>query len=268
MHRKYTTEGRRNAILNLIHENDKVLVADLVNMFEVSEVSIRKDLSALEDRRLLLRVKGGAINIAQSGDNGDLPVSHKKGLNSEEKQAIGRYAASLISDGEIIFLDSGTTTMEIARNLGHLKNLTVITNALDIAVALVPNEKINLIILGGTIRPMSYSTVGVLAEGSLKNLYCDKLFLGVDSISIKNGISTPSIEEASLNQQMLTSAKEIIAVFDSSKVNKRTFAYIASLEEIDAIVTDEGVPADFRDAVESLGVKLHVIPLESRSDSN
>lgn len=262
MHRKYTTEGRRNAILNMIHENEKVTVSDLVSTFGVSEVSIRKDLADLEEKHLLLRVKGGAINIIPAGDNGDLPISHKMGLNSEEKQAIGKYAASLIKDGETIFLDSGTTTMEIAKNLGDRSRLTVITNALDIALTLMTNDRITVIVLGGTIRPMSCSTVGVLAEVGLKNLFCDKLFLGVDSISIRNGISTPSIEEASLNQKMMASAKEIIAVFDSSKVNKRTFAYIAAVDEINSIITDDKVPADFKDAVESMGLKLHLAHLD------
>lgn len=257
MHKKYTTEGRRNAILNMVHEKEKVSVSELVEALGVSEVSIRKDLTVLEDKGLLLRVKGGAINLP-TGDNGDLPVSHKAGLNTLEKQAIGKLAVTLINEGETIFLDSGTTTMEIARNLGKFKKLTVITNALDIAMALMQHENMTVIMLGGTIRPMSYSAVGVLAELVLKNLFCDKLFMGVDSISIADGISTPSIEEASLNNKMMSATKEVIAVFDSSKVNKRTFAFISSIDNINTIVTDSNIPKDFMSTVKAKGVTFHI----------
>ncbi|MBR5385128.1 MAG: DeoR/GlpR transcriptional regulator [Bacteroidales bacterium] len=259
MKRKYSAEERRSLLLNQLKDNGKILVSDLMKQFGVSEVSIRKDLAVLEDRRLLLRVKGGAVNIHQSVDYDDMTISQKQHLHSFEKQALGKYAASMIADGETVILDSGTTTMEIAKNLDGHSNLTIITNALDIAIALNNYDRFNVIALGGNMRSVSHSTVGMLAESALKNFYCDKLFLGVDSVSIKDGISTPNLEEASLNQAMINSAKEVIAIFDSSKFGRRGFVHIASLDKIDTIITDSGISPDFKDFVEASGIKLHIV---------
>ena len=112
------------------------------------------------------------------------------------------------------------------------------------------------------MRSVSYSTVGMFAEYGLKNLYCDKLFLGVDSISIKNGISTPSIEEASLNQAMIASANEVIAVFDSSKLGRRTFAHIAPLSKVTTVITDSGIAPEFKEYLETAGIKLHIVDID------
>lgn len=259
MKRKYSAEERRSLLLNQLKDNGKILIADLVNQFNVSEVSIRKDLAVLEERKLLLRVKGGAVNMHQSVDYDDMTISQKQGLHTREKQLLGKFAASLISNGETVIIDSGTTTMEIAKNLDGIENLTVITNALDIAITLNRYDRFNVITLGGKMRSVSYSTVGMLAESALKNFYCDKLFLGVDSVSIKDGISTPNLEEASINQAMINSAKEVIAIFDSSKFGRRSFVHIAALEKIDTIITDSGISQDFKDYVEASGIKLYIV---------
>ena len=192
----------------MLHTDGRVFVEQLVETFDVSEVSIRKDLAVLEERKLLVRVKGGAIILHQSGDFDDMSISSKQRLHAREKQLIGKYAASMIHDGDRIILDSGTTTMEIAKNLDNFNHLTIITNALDIAITLNNYNRFTVIVLGGTMRSVSHSTVGMYSESALKNIFCDKLFLGVDSISIKDGLSTPSLEEASLNQAMIGAAKE------------------------------------------------------------
>ena len=259
MKRKFSAEERRSLLLNQLKNEGKIYISDLIKQFDISEVSIRKDLAVLEERKLLLRVKGGAVNMHQSVDYDDMTISQKQGLHSREKQLMGKFAASIIKDGETVILDSGTTTMEIAKNLEGLNNLTIITNALDIAITLNNYDRFNVITLGGKMRSVSYSTVGMLAESALKNFYCDKLFLGVDSVSIKDGISTPNLEEASLNQALINSAKEVIAIFDSSKLGRRGFVHIASLDKIDTIITDSGISQDFRDHVEAAGIKLYVV---------
>ena len=259
MKRKYSIEERRSKILNMLHTEGRVHVSDLVETFGVSEVSIRKDLAVLEERKLLVRVKGGAIVLHQSGDYDDLSISHKQQLHAREKQLIGQYAASLVHDGERIIIDSGTTTMEVAKNLEALNNLTIITNALDIAITLNSFGKFTVIVLGGAMRSVSHSTVGMISEYALKNIFCDKLFLGVDSISITDGLSTPSLEEASLNQAMIASAKEVIAVFDSSKFGRRTFAHIASLNKINTIITDSNISPDLKAYIEKTGITLHIV---------
>jgi len=248
--------------LNLLHTEGRVSVDQLVKTFEVSEVSIRKDLAVLEERKLLVRVKGGAIALHQAGDFDDLSISRKQQLHAREKQLIGRYAASLIHDGERIILDSGTTTMEIAKNLENRRDLTFITNALDIAITLNNYNRFSVIVLGGTMRAVSHSTVGMISETALRNIFCDKLFLGVDSISIKDGLSTPSLEEASLNQAMIGAAKEVIAVFDSSKFGRRTFAHIASLDKITTIITDSNISPELKGFLEKSNITLHIVDID------
>lgn len=261
MKRKIGTEERRSAILNMLNEEGRVMIAPLVKAFGVSEVSIRKDLAILEERKLLVRVKGGAIVMRQNAEQDDLSITHKQKLHAHEKALLGKYAASLIKENETIIIDSGTTMMEIARNLDAFQNLTIITNSLDIALILNRYERFNVIVLGGSIRIISHSTVGMLAEMGLKNFYCDKLFLGVDSANTRDGLSTPNIEEASLNQAMISSAREVVAVFDSSKIGRRSFAHIADLSKVNTIITDSNAPEDFRSFVRNAGIDLHVIDI-------
>ena len=261
MKKKYSTEERRSIILNTLHDEGKVSVVSLVETFGVSEVSIRKDLAILEEKQLLIRVKGGAINIYQFGEYDDNSITDKQKLHTREKQILGKYAASLINENESVIIDSGTTMMEIAKNLDHLKRLTVITNSLDIAITLNRYDKFSVVLLGGNMRALSHSTVGMLAEHAIKNFYCDKLFLGVDSFNLKDGLSTPNIEEASLNQAMIAAAKEVIAVFDSSKFGKRGFAHIAKLDKIDMIITDSNISDEYRQYIESAGIKLEIVQL-------
>ena len=262
MKRKYSIEERRSKILNMLHTEGRVFVGPLVDVFGVSEVSIRKDLAVLEARKLLVRVKGGAIALHQPGDLDDMSISSKQQLHTREKQLIGKYAASMISDGERIIVDSGTTTMEIAKNLDAFKDLTIITNALDIAITRNNYGRFTVIVLGGTMRSVSHSTVGMISEYALKNIFCDKLFLGVDSISIKDGLSTPSLEEASLNQAMIGAAKEVVAVFDSSKFGRRTFAHIASLDKITSIVTDSHISPELKEYIEKSHITLHIVDID------
>lgn len=253
-----TTKGRRALILQRLRERSQISVAELHDEFGVSKVTIRKDLNALSDRNLLVRTHGGAMSY-QAGEAtpDDTPINNKCLYNKREKQAIGRLAATLIEEGNTIMLDSGTTTLEIARNLERFRRLTIITNAINIAVELLRYKRFNVILLGGNLREPSHSTVGPIAESNLKLFYCDKLFLGVDSFNVECGLSTPNIEEANINQVMLSRAGQVVAVFDSSKVNKRSFAFIASVDKIDVIVTDDRLSPNLRTQLRSMGIQLY-----------
>lgn len=255
MKRKYSSKERKSLIIEMLREKNRIMIADLTNKFGVSEVSIRKDLADMEEKKLLLRVKGGAVNIHQY-DMDDISIMYKQQKHVEEKQLIGKLAASLINENETVIIDSGTTTMEIAKNLEQFDNLTIITNALNIAIYLSEFDKFSVIVLGGYMRSVSMSTVGMIAESSLSNFYCDKLFLGVDSFNVEKGLSTPNIEEASLNQAMLEAAKEVIAVFDSSKFERRSLAFISSLDKINTIITDDGISKENKEYIEKKGIKL------------
>ena len=246
----------------MLREQKKIMVADLASFFHVSEVSIRNDMEYLEGKQLLIRVKGGAVNVNPGNEFEDIPIDNKQLSHSPEKQAIGKFAAGFIKDGETIILDSGTTTLEVAKNLGHLNNLTIITNGINIAEELARYDKFSVIVLGGYMRSVSLSTIGMSAESTLRNYYVDKLFLGVDSVNLEKGLTTPNAEEASLNRTMIDCAKEVIAIFDSSKLDKRSFAFISKIDAIDVIVTDDNIADDSREKIERAGIKLHTVGVE------
>jgi len=235
-------------------------VADLSRRFRVSEVTIRNDLGHLETRGVLIRARGGAIKNQRVSI--DYHLTEKSKRNLAEKQAIGRKTVELISDDDTIILDSGTTTLEVAKHLAGFKNLTIITNALNVASQLMNFPQIKVIMLGGMLRHSSLSMLGPLAEANIRNYFCDKLIMGVDSIDSRYGISTPTIEEAHLNRLMIEIAKEVVVVTDSSKFLRKSFAFIAPITEVDVVVTDANIPDDERKNLESLGITTIVVPVE------
>ena len=240
--KEISTADRRSQILALLEENGQVNVQQLSDRFKVSSVTIRNDLAYLENKNLLYRTRGGAIK--QTKVAMDLALSEKARKYAEEKRTIGKKAVELIQDGDTIILDSGTTTMEIARHLKKFQNLTVITHALNIATELAGSKGIEIIMPGGVLRAKSYSLVGSQAEKMLQDFYCDKFFLGVDGIDTSYGISTPSVSEAQLNRVMEQNSRETIVVTDHSKFGKRSFAFIIPIDKIDRVITDDGIPEE------------------------
>lgn len=245
MKNRKTTVVRRKQILQKLSEEGEVYVDALSKEFEVSEVTIRNDLDQLEKKRLLIRARGGAMKF-QGGVGLDFGISEKDKINLKEKSAIGRKAAELVKDNDIILIDGGTTTAELAKNITHLSNLVVITNALNIANMLCNNPGINLIILGGNMRHNAQSLVGPIAEKSLSKFHVDKVFLGVDGIDLEKGLFTPNVEEASMNEKMIKISNEVIVLADSSKFNRKSFAHISSLDVVDTIVTDNKINSEFK----------------------
>lgn len=251
------TVERRTKIIEIIEKDGKVKVSELSKLFRVSEVTIRNDLDQLEKKNLLIRAHGGAMKFQRAGIDFELDVKSKK--NRTQKIAIGKKAAELINDGDTIILDSGTTTLEIAKNLSSFNNLTVITNSLNIAGQLVEFPNIKVIMLGGTLRRKSLSLVGINAIESLKNYYCDKVFIGVDGIDTQFGISTPNVDEAHLNNIMISNSQEVIVVTDSSKFKNRSFTYIAPITKVNVIITDSNIPPDEKLAIEKNEIQLFIV---------
>lgn len=250
------TVDRRMKIMQKLLVNDQVFVNDLSKEFDVSEVTIRNDLEQLEGKNLLVRARGGAMSINQTVSL-DRHLSEKHKLNMPEKTRIGKAAARLINDSDTLFIDSGTTTFEIIRNLDpSLKNITVITNALNIANQLISNPNINLIMPGGILRKNSLTLIGPLAEKNLVNFYADKVFLGVDGFDTLKGISTPILEEAYLNQLMIEYAHEVIVVTDSSKFQRRSLAFICGLNKIKTVITDSGISEIDKRRLEYANIKV------------
>jgi DeoR family transcriptional regulator of aga operon len=255
--KKGSTVKRRNLIIMDIQEQGQVFVDELSKKFNVSEVTIRNDLEQLERKNMLIRARGGAINL-DSRVRADHRLTEKGKLYYKEKAAIGKQAAKLIKDGETIILDSGTTTIEIIKNISHLKELTLISNALNIVNELVDSPN-NVIVPGGYLRKNSLSMVGPMAERNLRNLYVDKVFLGVDGFDTKVGIYTPNIEEAHLNEIMIDVANEVIIVADSSKFKRRSFAYICPLNKINTVITDQGIDDEDKKRLEDAGIKVWIV---------
>ncbi len=251
-----TTE-RRSKILELLEKRGKVFVKNLSDYFKVSEVTIRNDLDILEKKNLLIRMHGGAIQVRRVGLDYQLSVKAKR--HAEEKRAIGKKAAELINNGETIILDSGTTTEEIAKNLGNLKDLTVITNSLNVAIRLSELPEVHVIVPGGYLRKKALSLIGSNAEENIKKYYCDKVFIGVDGIDSGYGISTPNVEEAHLNNIMINISREVIVVTDSSKFKHRSFAKIAPINKINTIITDKNIPSDEKEKLEKMGINLILV---------
>ena len=253
----YSTVDRRSTILDIINQQGKIHVDELSKAFNVSEVTVRNDLKKLEKDGFLRRTHGGALkanNVAF-----DLTLMEKAKKHAHEKKLIGTKAAEMIFEGDTIFLDSGTTTFEIARSIKEKKNITVITNALNIATELAGIEGIGVVLTGGMLREKSFSLVGPHAEQTLKDYFGDKLFLGVDGICTDYGITTPNLLEAQVNRLMVERSNEVIVVTDSSKFGRRSLCLIVDLNSVDKIITDRGIPENDLNVLRSKEVEVCLV---------
>ena len=250
-------EERRQHILSIIEKNGRVLVEELSDSLNLSKITIRKDLDYLESRNLLLRTHGGALP-KHTGTLVDPSFEEKTQLHHEEKLRIAAEAVKLVEEDQCIILDSGSTTIEIARALKRFHRLTIITNALNIATELV-NTDFEVIILGGSLRKKSFSVVGPLSEDMLREFHADLLFLAVDGIDPKVGLTTPNMQESRVNRAMINAADKVVAVCDSTKFERTSHSLIAGLEAVHQVITDKGLPAEVGDAIRALGVELILV---------
>jgi DeoR family transcriptional regulator of aga operon len=257
-HARLLAEERRRKILDAIEQNGQITIPELVKRFSVSAVTARGDLDALTAGGAVIRSHGGAVRHEPTRD---YPLRLKATLHRAEKVRIGRAAADLVHPHETIILDSGTTTAEIARQLKNSKpqSVTVITNALNIAMELTDATGISVIMIGGLLRPVSYSFVGPQAEAMLAELHADRLFLAVDGFDVEMGLSTPDILEAQLNTCMIRAAREVNVVADSSKLGRRSVSRIGQSEKIHRLITDNRAPADVVDALRKKHIEVTLV---------
>ncbi|MBR1551955.1 MAG: DeoR/GlpR transcriptional regulator [Muribaculaceae bacterium] len=249
-----TKESRHNTIMELLMKHGSIQVSDLVNLLNVSSVTIRKDLTELEKQDKLYRSHGKAILINPYINN--RAVSEKEKLATEEKRAIGRVAAQLINTDDSIIIASGSTVHALARSIVPLHRLTVVSASLPVSEILSQNESVDIIQLGGMLRHSSLSVVGQYSESILKDCSFSKLYMGVDGIDFEYGITTTDMREAELNQKMMQAAQKTIVLADSSKFGRRGFAKIANMEDVDTIITDAGVSPKDVMALEERGIDL------------
>jgi DeoR/GlpR family transcriptional regulator of sugar metabolism len=234
------TFERQDKILKILKKKPGVRVSDLSSSLGVSEATIRRDLNKLHETRQIQRIYGGAILAEKTPPEAYL-MTQRATENIEEKSRIGKLAASLVHEGDTVFIGSGTTTQEVARNLAGRQNITVITNAITIINLLYQEEGISLIATGGLLRLSELSFIGHLTESALRELRPQKVFMGIRAISLVEGLTNDYLPEVSTDRLIIQSAPEVILVADHTKFGKVSTALIAPISFIHTLVTDTGI---------------------------
>ncbi len=253
-------EERIWRIAQELTDNGKVLVHELAKKFLVSPATIRLDLSEMELRGIAKKVYGGAIFKKPENQNIKFTeefFNERLNVNYEEKVAIGKLAASLISDGETIMIDGGTTTYQLCKNLTSKNDLSIITCAFfNLWPELVISHNLQLFVLGGFLRKESRSLVGEICEDMINNFRASKYFMGIDGISLENGLTALNFQEASLKRKFIKSSQELIVISDHTKFGRVCPIPVAELVNVSKIITDAGIPHDFRSALEKKGIEI------------
>ncbi|MGW6461274.1 DeoR/GlpR family DNA-binding transcription regulator [Streptomyces sp. NPDC055078] len=256
---------RWEALLELLATQGRVEVEEAAAALAVSPATIRRDLDELAGQQLLVRTRGGAI---AHGVSYELPLRYKSSRHAPEKQRIAAAVAELIEAGQVVGLNGGTTTTEVARALALRTGggphraadatapaLTVVTNALNIAVELAVRPQIKIVVTGGVARPQSYELVGPLAMGVLNEVVLDVAVLGVDGVDPRLGLMTHHEDEAGVSRLFAQRAQRVIVVTDSSKMGRRAFARICGLDQVDVVVTDSAMPAELLTRLTETGIR-------------
>ncbi|AGB42422.1 transcriptional regulator of sugar metabolism [Halobacteroides halobius DSM 5150] len=226
---------RRRKIVSLIEKGKTVKVKELCDKFAVSGSTIRRDLKKLEEEELISRTHGGAV--AKESRDFEPSFIEKEDEHTEAKSKIGKKAAKLINDGETIILDAGTTTTQLAKSLDQHQDLTIVTNAVNIALEL-SNSPHQVVLPGGDLKKKTLALVGPATEDYLENLHADKVFLGANGIDLEAGVTTPDLVEANVKSKMASKAKEVIVLADESKFDKVTLVKVIDITDVSKVVTD------------------------------
>ncbi|RII17703.1 Glucitol operon repressor [Streptomyces sp. YIM 130001] len=258
---------RWSSLLEVLAAEGRLDVEDAAGRLGVSAATIRRDFDELSERRMLLRTRGGAL---AHGVSYELPLRYRSSRNARQKQQIAAAAADLIGDGEVVGLNGGTTTTEVARALavragsdlqavpasGEPPVLTVVTNALNIAGELAVRPQIKIVTTGGVARPQTYELVGPLTRGVLDEVVLDVVVLGADAVDPGLGVMTRHEDEASVSRQFAERARRVIVVADSTKMGARAFARICGIARIDVLVTDSAVEPAMVAGLTEAGIKV------------
>lgn len=252
---------RHSKILGYLEAKGFATSRDIAQKFDVSQITVRRDLKELSKQNLIRLEHGGASDINYLLNGRVLQYNVRSFINIERKRAIGKKAAELIEDGESIILDTGTTTIEIAKNIRKLKfnNLTVATNDLIIALELCRDEHVKVIFLGGELRPLFYSSYSYYTEEILENLKVNKCFMGADSIDEHRGVFNFYISEVPVKQKMISISDQVILVSDSTKVGASSLHKVCDFKEIDKFITDSEIKGSFIEFLESIGVSVLIV---------
>ena len=243
--------------MRFLKRDGHALVSRLSEEFGVSEVTIRKDLRALEEENLVVRTHGGAV-LAEHFKF-DLPFDQQSQVRQDEKMRIGAAGAALVEDGEAIIISSGSTTAQVARHLDGKKDLTILTHSLRIASDLLQHMEFKIYLLGGQVLSTMASTIGPYAEAMLSDHAAKRLFLGTDGYDLNYGLTTTNMLEAHLQRRMIESAEQVVVVADSSKFDRRGVSRVCPVSKLDVLITDEALPDKYANHLESEGVHLIIV---------
>lgn len=251
-----TQSERRNYILKQLNSKSSVTVSELSETFGLSEVSVRKLLIAMEKEGTLKRTWGGAVSAY--GSLREFSHQEKESRQREEKIAIAQAAYDCIGDGEAVFLDAGTTTLQLARLIvsGPKRNILACTNSIHVALELSKASDIQTIVIGGELRTNIYSCTGSLADQALSQLFFDKGFITGNHFTLERGFSTPTLTEAELKRKALRMSKEKFILMDYTKYGDDSLVSIAPADGIDVLITDWHVPHHLVGLFAEKGVKL------------
>ncbi len=228
---------RKRRILEYVRQHNSATIHTLAKAFQVHEATIRRDLSEIEQEGVLKRTHGGVVMEEWTNDE---PSFHERShQNLDQKMRIGRLAASLVQDGDHIIIDSGTTTLHIAKHLVHHSNITVVTNDINVAAELKDAPKVKVILTGGELYPGSYMLNGMLTDYALKSLHVVKAFIGTPALHPQHGLMHPEAQLVPAKQGMIRAAREIIVVTDHRKIGKLSLHTVAPTKAIHTLITDE-----------------------------
>jgi len=248
---------RRNQILAMLQKQSVIKIPDLAKAFDVSVITIRRDLDELVQAGLVQKVYGGAILAPKTEAEPEAQrLFHARlAQNHREKRLIGMAAAKLVKDGETIILNIGTTALEVAKHLGTYEDLTVLTNSIPILNQLA-NTQLNVYSLGGKLRGSQLALHGSLAFKALNDFCVDKAFIGAGGITLKNGITDHNLDSAELCTAIASRSRQTILVADSSKFGKDASVIVGPLTCVNTIVTDSGISPEYADGIRQAGIEL------------
>lgn len=250
-------EERRKKILEILNEQGRCRVANLAKQLAVSEVTIRMDLDVLEKQGLLFRTHGGAILNPKTGY--ERAYQDEELSFPEEKRRIGWRASQLVSDGDTVILDVGTTVMEVARQLVRYKDLTVVTNALNVATWLENYAQITVIVTGGTLRATQHSLVNPYADLVLERVHADIAYIGANGIDVRYGVTNVNIPEAEMKNRFLKASRRQILVADSSKIGNVARAKVGDLDDFDLLITDDQADPEQVRLIQEAGLPVELV---------
>jgi DeoR family transcriptional regulator of aga operon len=254
-------EVRQQLAHEFLEERGFVRVRELSARFGVSTVTARNDLQALEERHLAQRVHGGAMPVDRA--RGERSFEEVAAQHAAEKRAIGQAAASLVSPGESILLDVGTTTAAMASALvarTTLSDVNVITNGLSIALTLeAAHPRLSIVVTGGTLRPKQHSLVDPLAGSMLKGLSVDTVFLGCNGIDPDGGVTNINLPEADIKRAMIAASQRCVVLADATKLGTRALAMVCEIDDVDVLITDSSAASDDVEALRARGVDVIVV---------